>query len=94
MSQELFEVGAGLSIDGEVVVLKGDLDPSVAGVDAPKGSLYLRTTGELWQKYDASPVSWRTAIQTDVVPDMNLDGGAAFTVFDPLTGVDGGTASG
>lgn len=94
MTQQLFDVGLGLSLDGEVAILKGAADPSLVGVPAPVGSVYLRTNGELWQKYAAPDLSWRNVVQVTAPDQHNLDGGAAFTVFDPATGIDGGSANG
>lgn len=94
MTQQLFDVGSGISLDGDVAILKGAADPSIVGVAAPEGSLYMRTNGEIWLKFAASDISWRSPVQLTAQEQRNLDGGAAFTVYDPVTGLDGGTANG
>lgn len=44
--------------DNEVLVTLGEDDPTSAGFEAPEGSLYLRKTGELYQKTGATDTDW------------------------------------
>lgn len=53
-----FAVENGLSINDVLGIFAGWADPSVAGFDAPIGSLYARTTGHLYQKVDAQDTGW------------------------------------
>lgn len=52
-----FEVDE-LVVDEVVSVLAGAADPSIALVQRPIGSLYLRTNGEVWQKTGAVANQW------------------------------------
>lgn len=48
----------GLDIDGVLGVFQGGVDPSVSGADAPIGSAFLRTTGQLYLKVGAGTTDW------------------------------------
>lgn len=56
---KFFLVENGLSFDDEVSLFSGFSDPSVVGEAAPIGSLYLRTTGQLWQKFGPADTDWQ-----------------------------------
>lgn len=48
-----------LSLDDEVLITHGSLDPSTgAGYESPIGSLYVRTNGSLYQKTGALNTQW------------------------------------
>jgi hypothetical protein len=53
-----FDVEDGLSLNGLVGIFSGDHDPSVVGEAAPLGSLFIRTTGELFQKIASNDTDW------------------------------------
>lgn len=57
--KSLFLVENGLSFDDDVVILSGSIDPSLIGQAAPVGSLYIRTNGQLWQKFETNDVDWQ-----------------------------------
>lgn len=57
---KFFLVENGLSFDDKVVIFSGFLDPSTgSGEAAPIGSIYIRTNGELWQKFGSNDVDWQ-----------------------------------
>lgn len=48
----------GIVLNDVVGLLGGADDPSSAGVDAPEGSLYIRTSGQIWQKSGPGDTDW------------------------------------
>ena len=54
---------------GSTLITEGELDPSVNEEIAPKGSLYLRTNGEIWKKYGDSNSQWRQLSLDDLIHD-------------------------
>jgi len=50
----------GLALDNDVAIFSSFIDPSSgSGETAPEGSLFLRTNGELFQKFGPNDVDWR-----------------------------------
>ena len=77
-------VRGGVDIDGILGIFQGGVDPSSAGFDAPIGSLFLRTNGELYQKFGAGAANWIRP-QTGAHKDTHKSGGSdAFTSLDLL----------
>ena len=67
------EVVDGLSLDGLVGLFAGDNDPStLTGEVAPTGSLFLRTTGELFIKTDVNAIDW-TKVESAATSLWNSD---------------------
>ena len=60
-----------LLVGGLCGIVAGSADPSTALVNAPTGTLYLRTNGETWQKVTALPNGWQ-----------RLEAGTAFQLPD------------
>lgn len=57
---KFFLVENGLSFDDDVVIFSGASDPSSGiGESAPIGSVYLRTNGQLWQKFGSADTDWQ-----------------------------------
>lgn len=86
-----------LLIQEAASVLTGAGDPSVEWVDRPVGSLFIRTTGELWQKTGSLPNQW-TKLEAGAGGSVenfgNADGGRAGSIYGGVTPLDGGTAGG
>jgi len=61
---DFFEVG-GIVINDIVAIAAGINDPTIILLDLPVGSLYIRTTGELWTKYGALSNEWKLVNITD-----------------------------
>ena len=65
MSESLFRVGAGFSIDDNVSILYGITDPTTAsGVVAPVGSMYMQNAagtdgGAVWCKVGEADTAWQ-----------------------------------
>jgi hypothetical protein len=110
MSQDIgFEVDE-LSLQGDVSIIHGADDPSIALVQKPIGSLYLRMNGETWQKVGSMANQWSKiqgsgSTQTIIYGNaeggsaqeifgMGLDGGVANSIYGGLAPLDGGSASG
>lgn len=53
-----FSVENGISLDDEVGIFTGTVDPSVTGESAPLGSLFIRQNGSLYQKIGPSTTDW------------------------------------
>lgn len=53
-----FSVENGISLDDEVGIFTGIVDPSVTGENAPLGSLFIRQNGSLYQKIGAGLTDW------------------------------------
>jgi phage-related tail fiber protein len=49
-----------LSINDQLLIFGGDQDPSVTQEEAPKGSLFLRTTGHIFLKTGPNNADWTT----------------------------------
>jgi len=48
-----------LSLDDSVLVVAGSIDPTIStGYEAPIGSIFVRTNGELYQKTNTADVDW------------------------------------
>ena len=92
-----FEVDE-LLVGEYAAILAGSADPSVALVDRPQGSLYLRTNGEVWRKSGSLPNAWVLIGTGTTTPSGvalgNVDGGFAVTNYGGGTPLDGGGASG
>ncbi len=57
---KFFLVENGLSFDDDVTIFSGFADPSSgAGEAAPVGSVYIRTNGQLWQKFGPADTDWQ-----------------------------------
>lgn len=57
---KFFLVENGLSFDDDVTIFSGFTDPSAgSGEAAPVGSVYIRTNGQLWQKFGAADTDWQ-----------------------------------
>lgn len=57
---KFFLVENGLSFDDDVAIFSGFTDPtSGSGEAAPIGSLFIRTNGQLWQKFGAADTEWQ-----------------------------------
>lgn len=70
MALDLFRVDNGFNIDEEASVLHGDADPSISGLEAEAGSLYLRNIvgtdgGELWLKAGDADTAWESVTNTN-----------------------------
>ena len=74
MAATEFEVDIGFSIEGEVSIIKGTVDPSAGGgVPAPIGSLFCRTTnGDTYRKFAGTDTDW--VLITDA-NDVSLEDG-------------------
>ena len=67
----VFSRGIALGRDDNVGIFQGNNDPSGGvGEAAPIGSIFLRDTGEIWQKTSAPDVGWT---KLDAVSNSNLD---------------------
>lgn len=64
MALDYFRILQGLQIDETVVVVTGSIDPSVVGYAADEGSLFLRTTGQLYIKTGPANTDWTLASTT------------------------------
>jgi hypothetical protein len=54
-----FEAENGFQVSGQSGIFSGDIDPSVSGLDAPVGSLFMRTSSsQLWRKVDTGTTDW------------------------------------
>lgn len=53
-----FSAENGISLNDEVGILTGTIDPAVIGVDAPIGSIYLRQNGQTFQKTGPATTDW------------------------------------
>ena len=53
-----FTLRNGVSLDDDVGIFHGSVDPSSSGYEAPIGSLYLRESGELYIKTDSGDTAW------------------------------------
>jgi len=53
-----FDIEEGISLKDQVLIMCGDDDPSIVGETAPKGSLFLRTTGSAWLKTGLADNQW------------------------------------
>jgi hypothetical protein len=78
--------------DGVTQILSGNGDPSVIGVEAGIGSIFLRSDseGKTYNKTGTSSTSWELISQES---DTNLDGGSAASVYGGTESIDGGSAS-
>lgn len=57
---KFFLVENGLSFDDDVAIFSGFTDPTAgSGEAAPVGSLFIRTNGQLWQKFGAADTDWQ-----------------------------------
>ena len=56
--QSAFDVEHGISIDNLVGVFAGQSDPSVSGEPAPLGSIFIQSSGALFQKTGAADNGW------------------------------------
>ena len=57
---KFFLVENGLALDDDVAVFSGFTDPSAGlGESAPTGSLFIRTNGQLWQKFGTADTDWQ-----------------------------------
>lgn len=54
----LFRVDNGISLNDDVGIFQGSLDPTIMGYEAPIGSIYLRNTGKVYSKVSASDTGW------------------------------------
>lgn len=88
---DFFEV-EGILLEGGAAVFSGSADPSIALLQAPVGSMYLRTDGTTWKKIGPLQNEWQMEQLQSTAIDRNLDGGGAFTVYAPSTSFDGGGA--
>ena len=53
-----FQPESGINLDDLVGIFAGTTDPSVVGEAAPVGSLFIRSTGLLYQKYGEDDTEW------------------------------------
>lgn len=70
----------GLAIENDTldivtVIVNGSDDPTIAGFDAPIGSLYMRSNGTVYVKTAASTTDWT---QNTAVPEMSQTNLLAF----------------
>ena len=61
-SKDYFEIDNGLLISNNSAITSGSNSPLSPLVDLPVGSLYLRTTGELWIKVIDINIQWERLI--------------------------------
>lgn len=62
--KSLFLVENGLSFNDDVAVLSGSIDPSLVGQAAVVGSLFIASTGYLYQKFGVNDVDWQVISST------------------------------
>jgi len=63
-----------LSLDDNVLMVAGSIDPTIStGYEAPIGSLYVRTNGELYQKTNTADVDWTSVGNSDVLVKVSSD---------------------
>lgn len=76
--------------DGLTQILSGIGDPSVLGVEADIGSVFLRSDSPsgLYNKIGPNNTDWEL-----IKENTNLDGGSAGSIYGGTTPVDGGSAS-
>lgn len=55
----LFRVDNGLSLNDELGIFQGSLDPSSSGFEAPIGSIYIRNTGDTYSKFGSNDLNWK-----------------------------------
>jgi hypothetical protein len=67
-------------------ILTGSGDPAVDLLDAPPGSIYLRTNGQIWQKLGVLPNDWGR-MQAGVTPDYVIANDELVFVDDELVEV-------
>lgn len=72
-----FQPEGGINFDDLVGIFAGTADPSVGGEAAPIGSLYLRSTGLLYQKTSAPDTGWTVFGGGGTVTSVNLTQPAA-----------------
>lgn len=90
MAGNLFKVEAGFNIDDEVFILHGADDPSVSGLEAPVGSLYLRkSAGTFFQKTGLGGNAWVEHKSGVSSSNGNMDGGNTSSVYLPNQIIDG-----
>ena len=51
-----FEAVEGFIVESGAGIFSGSISP--VGSDAPSGSLYMRTNGEIWRKFDSGSSDW------------------------------------
>lgn len=54
----LFRIDDGISLNDEIGIFQGSLDPSISGFEAPIGSFYIRNNGTTYSKTSAPDTGW------------------------------------
>lgn len=79
-------IDGGISLEDILGVFQGANDPSSgAGEDAPVGSLFLRTNGQVWQKVGAAATAWTHLVAT-ATGVVNINDLGDVTVTTPQNG--------
>ena len=50
-------------INETLALIAGDYNPRREGQEAPIGSIYFRTNGQIWQKFGNEPEDWNTIVR-------------------------------
>ena len=74
-----FNAEGGISLDDLVGIFTGTIDPTVTGEAAPLGSIFVRQTGQLYQKVGPLDTDWNRFTQ-------GLGEGVKITALDSTSG--------
>jgi len=82
-----------LSLDDNVLITSGILDPTIGGgYEAPIGSLFLKTDGRIFQKFDTADVDWtRLSIGLDNILENTFEPTGITNRVDSTVGFVNGT---
>lgn len=86
-TSKFYRVRPGLSLDdNDTALFAGSIDPRDTSEQAPIGSLYLRTNGEVWYKYGTGDSEWNcsdignNSVGTLSVPTFHDNGDGTFNI--------------
>lgn len=54
----LFRVDNGISLNDDVGIFQGSLDPTIMGYEAPIGSVYIKNDGQHFSKHNTNNTDW------------------------------------
>lgn len=82
-----------LSLDDNLLIVSGTVDPTIdSGYEAPVGSLYVRTTGETYQKNNINDVDWvKLSTNLDVILNNTFEPTGFTNRIDSNISFDDGT---
>ena len=88
-SKDYFEIDNGLLISNYSAIASGSNSPLTPLIDLPSGSLYLRTTGELWIKVTDIVIQWERIMSITPTTVENILYQTTMGDFENIFTVDG-----